>query len=258
MNWEYKKYMGFRITENGSLILDHSINTYGNTCPSNNPTVTIKKVGEADFNVHSIFSRKFKAPKNKRGDNCPFIYAYKGKEEGLNIGYRCAKDVMSATKEILPKFFDELPHTYDLILSMPSKHNLVRLITRQVKLFHRNAALDDNAFRKATNADVLAEIDASDLPYRTKSSIRRSVKKNAEDGQEFSIGNIGTGLRRHITPLFIDGVVNLDNIQRILLVDDLVSTGQTLVYARQVLLGIKPELDIEALALFGPFGGRFR
>lgn len=245
------------INVSGAVELDHDTNEYGITCPKKNPTTSTKRIEGGLFRVHSVFSRKFQGPKDRKGDNCPFIYAYKGKDQDLSLGFNCARDVLCATKEIIATFAKS-EEDYDFIVPVPSKHLLAQSLSRLVHRELNGSDIIQGLFRKATHEDVLAEVGNLPINPHMRKRIERTSEIDRSNGQEFSIGHVRTELRKFITPLYLDFEANFAAGDRILLIDDLVASGQTLVHARQSLLDRWPDVNVEALALFGPFGGRFR
>ena len=75
--------MGFKVIDN-LVIVDHSINHYAITTPTKkrSPCIYTKKnIDSLNLSIYSIFYRSVIDRKlHKLGDNCPLLYALKGKQ----------------------------------------------------------------------------------------------------------------------------------------------------------------------------------
>ena len=252
--------MGFEVKDDGFVMVNHDHNRFGNTDINGNPT---KAQSSCGLTVHSVFKRlphKSKAPKSElRGDNCPLIYALKG-ADGLYTEVTEVKKLIPPGKQILDTFISDKSEGYDLILPMPSNHSISLILARRVHKLLPKSSIIVTGLRKATVRQVFQQLKDNDLGHNANAAISKQLKKMEQDvGLDglFSIKNIPTRYRRDLSPVVLTDALP-DVASRILLVDDLFSTGSTLFGARNLLQRYMPNAKIEALCLFSPYKGKIR
>lgn len=252
--------MGFEVKDDGFVVVNHNHNRFGKTDVDGNPTAAKSSCG---LTVHSIFKRlphKSKAPKSEiKGDNCPLIYALKGKD-GLYTQSAEVKKLISPGKQIINTFIAGKPDGYDLILPMPSAHNISLILARRVFKLLPESSIIPNGLKKATVRQIFQQLKNNNLGHNANAAITKQLKEMERDvGLDglFSIKNIPPKYRRGLSPVVLTDSMP-DKASRILLVDDLFSTGSTLFGARNLLQRYTPNADIEALCLFSPYKGKIR
>jgi len=143
---------------------------------------------------------------------------------------------------------------------MPSAHSISAVLARRVCRLMPGAAVIDRALEKATVEDVKRQLAKKSLPFKEYAAISQRIKRmEASIGLcgNCSIKEIPAHLRHHISPVKLTSAVP-DRAYRILLVDDLFSSGATLFAARDLLQRYFPTAQIEALCLFSPLRGKIK
>lgn len=236
--------MGIDILEGNYVVLNNAHDELVITCPQKNPYV----VTEEGLRIQSIF-RRVQAKKHGISDGNPFIYALKNKG-GFKIRPREVARFAPNFTAVLEKVLVGDP--FDFVVPMPSSYGIASFVaTRAVKHAGAGAVYDD-LLRKKSNAEVLAELNLlkGTLPPKLEKlamSLRKKLEK-AGGTDSFAMKEVDTRLREYIQPLTI--VRNpTDSPTRILLVDDLMSSGSTMISARDALQTVFPQAHIEGLCL---------
>jgi hypothetical protein len=252
--------LGFEVKENGHVSVNHDHNRFGHTDTNGNPS---KAKSPCGMTVHSIFKRlphHSKAPKSEiKGDNCPLIYALKGLD-GLHTTSSEIKKLIVPGKRIIQSFLSENQTDFDVILPMPSKHMISLILARRIHRLIPSSALVSDGLRKATVRQVYQQLESNYPGHNAFASISKQLKDmEGEVGLDglFSIKKIPTNLRRSISPVVLTKSIPED-ASKILLVDDLFSSGATLFGARDLLERYIPNIQIESLCLFSPYRGKIK
>ncbi|MBS0057794.1 phosphoribosyltransferase [Yersinia sp. Marseille-Q3913] len=240
--------MGFTVDVANRLVtVDHSHNNYSVTTPAGNPTVLTLSNG---LKVTSIFSRT-KGKKGKRGvkdppgDNSPMLYALKGMHQ-LQTTRRAVMD--------LPVYV-AAGFQWDWLLPLPSSSNLTALFANRVCSRSGVGVCHHGAMVKISAQQVLKNLEALQIKATDRSAIREAVNrfiKYNSPQTAFQIKAISrTSLRPYINPLMWGHLPAVVPPRRVLLIDDMVTTGTSLVCASDILRHRYPTVQIEALTLFG-------
>ena len=108
---------------------------------------------------------------------------------------------------------------------------------------------------KLTAKKVLEGLDVLRISSRDKTRARSDIKrfiKNHGENAFFQIKSVNVDLRKHINPLAWGNVpLGTTPPRNILLIDDMVTSGTSLVNAEAILKHRYPTARIEALTLFG-------
>ena len=243
--------MGLNI--NGLYIqVDHSHNRLLNTGKEGNPVIQKIPHGKSSLTVYSTFQR-LKAPastkKHKKiGDNCPLLYALKGKNE-LKTTLRDIRLLLLHFDSILNDMTNKT-QKYDAIIVMPSSHAISKIYAARLARKYQCVLLD-NIFQKITVTDAQNLLKQTGLSSSDKRSISSKLKKQAANGQSnFSLKDIPTKFRSHFPPLTMSTGQIISNYQKILLADDLLATGTTLLTGKNLILECIPDASIDASCLF--------
>ncbi|MEZ8147735.1 phosphoribosyltransferase [Enterovibrio norvegicus] len=250
--------MGFVVSDNGHVTVDHTTHSYGKTSVKHNYTMAKTKCKPNPLRIFSIFLRHgYKGSGKVKGDNCPFIYGAKGKR-GLYVTYASVKQLCLPMREILDKFVREqkkLGIEYDIVIPMPSSHSISTIVAKRVaKALGSELTLE--TFRKANAQDIRQQINTKPIPHNAKVEIATAIAKAEKEDRNFSLSDVTTQHRNHLTPLELQK--HLPNVNRVLLVDDLCASGTTLVSAKDMLMEMNPNLVVEALCLFSPHDGKIK
>lgn len=244
--------MGLVVDAGKRLVtVDHSHNHYCVTTPDGNP---VELLLTESLKVTSIFSRtKGKRDRSDPGDNSPMLYVIKGMH-GLRTRPRDIAMMCASFRHILPVFMDK-GFEWDWIIPLPSSSPVCSRFAAKVLQRTRRGACFPQALTKITAQQVWDNVGSLRISSKEKSQLRGEVKRfiHAHGGDTpFQIKSINVKLRHHIAP-FMWGAVPLGtNPPRgILLIDDMVTSGTSLICAEAILKARYPGARVEALTLFG-------
>ncbi len=243
------------ILQGQHIIVDHDCRDWLLTRPEGNPI--IEHLG--DLKIYSVFKRQLLSGKRRRdrrqrqlGDNCPLIYALKGKE-GLFTDIASIKKLRVSFEVILHRIAANEPDGYQLIISMPSAHNISHIIGRRFAL-EFGALHITNILRKITIEEAFRLLDRADISVEDTRGIEFRIKTQAKEvgfNGDFSLKGIPANFRDALPPLAINMVPVLNfRPLRILLVDDLMASGTTLTTAAHIIAQQYPGASIHAACLF--------
>ena len=243
--------MGFNVDEERRLVsVDHSHNRFCVTTPAGNPAEIII----CGLKITSIFSRT-KGARNgpQMGDNCPMLYALKGLH-ALSTSPRDIGLLSSSFRKILPVFLAN-GFKWDWMIPLPSSSQLCSRFADKVQKHSDHGKCHHGALNKITAADVLQAVKNLQISAKDKNAlsedIRRFIRFNTPQ-TAFQIKAIKrTRLRSHINPLTWGNVDAMLAPQKILLIDDMITSGTSLVCAADIIRHRYPGAQIEALTLFG-------
>lgn len=210
-----------------------------NTDPALNPSFTVIK----KLTIHSIFKRE--RHNSLSGDGNPLMYALKKKNN------------YSIDKTEIIKFF---PDFYQIlgkylvgnvslnIVPMPSSHGISLGLAKRIQRQIPNSVLAPHLFSKRNCQQVYNDLITIQNPpksYEFK-QLLASLKKNPN--LPLSLKEVDVKLRKHTNPLTLNGPLPIAGAP-VLLVDDLLATGTTLVCARDLLCGANVGLNVSGLCL---------
>ncbi|EID0396781.1 phosphoribosyltransferase [Salmonella enterica] len=243
--------MGFVVDAEKRLVtVDHSHNNFCITTPQGNPT----KITLGTLKVTSIFARtKGKRDISAPGDNSPMLYALKGlhnlQTRRRDIGMLCA-----SFREILSTYVDG-SFQWDWIVSLPSSSPVCSSFADRVFKHTQQGICYHNALVKITAVEVLHSVDALKIKAADKTVIKTDIFRfisNYGEETPFQIKSIRrVKLRKYLNPLTWGHVPATSPPRGILLIDDMVTSGTSLVNAEAILKHRYPLARIEALTLFG-------
>ncbi|QZN90547.1 phosphoribosyltransferase family protein [Idiomarina abyssalis] len=257
--------MGFKVDGYGIVYLDENTDMFGDTRLSHNPTCTKTLCKEDPIFIYSLFLRKRNRTKKRDvGDNCPLIYALKSKEN-LKVTYNSIKPVILLLNDIIDKFLEQqlaMGCNFEAIVPVPSNHKIVRILSRRLgkKL---NIPVEENLFRKARNDDIkgqllLDKFGNNAVPQGARVNIMNAVGNADKNGKDFSISDVKTKNRKYVKPVIFNEETDSNKYRSIVLVDDVCSTGSTLVHAKDALHLNSFCSQIVAVCLFSPLSGRLK
>lgn len=244
--------MGFVVDAGKHLVtVDHSHNHFCITKPEGNP---VELMLNETLKVTSIFARtKGKRDRNTPGDNCPMLYAIKGIHE-LRTHPRDIALLCASFRLILPAYVEK-GFEWDWIVPLPSSSPVCLRFAERVHKQTKRGIFHTSALAKMTAGKVLENINTLRITSRDKTRVRNDIKRfidvQGEDAA-FQIKSVNVALRRHINPLMWGNVPSGTHPPRgILLIDDMVTSGTSLMNAENILRHRYPRTKIEALTLFG-------
>jgi len=145
--------LGFEVKDDGRVDVDHEHNTFCVTRPVGNPTIVKTHCGLVVCSIFKRLAHKKKPKSRSKGDNCPMIYALKGKE-GLYTTLSDIKLLYSSACEILANYIASQDPEYDLIIPMPSTHQISNMLARQVQRQVSTANVLQGSLKKSTVGDA--------------------------------------------------------------------------------------------------------
>ncbi|PJR59643.1 hypothetical protein CWM52_20620 [Raoultella sp. T31] len=247
------------ILKGHKVIVDHDCRDWLITRPQGNPTIE----HSGNLKIYSVFKRQLLSGKRRRnreqrqlGDNCPLIYALKGKEE-LTTDISSIKRLHKSFGIILEQIARQEPDGYQLIISMPSAHNISHVVAKR---FARRfgSVHSTNLLRKITVEEAFRLLDRADISVEETRSLDYRIKLQAKEvgfKGNFSLKGIPAGLRDALPPLSLNVLPELNfRPTRILLVDDLMASGTTLDTAAHIISQQYPGATIHAACLFSSIG----
>jgi hypothetical protein len=216
------------------------------TCSSKNPTEMLLR----KMRVQSIFKRVMS--KERDGDGNPLIYALKGKD--FTISRNEIRKFVPDFRVILRSALTCVP--FDIVIPMPSGHRISTIVAKRVVRLSKHGALKTDLLRKKNIGEVSAELKLLDelkiVPAPSEANkalvkLRRTLEKRPPSAP-FSMKEVPRSVRKYIQPLTLTHSP-AKTAPRVLLVDDLMSSGSTLISAQEAILMVFPEAHIEALCL---------
>lgn len=220
--------MGIDINEHKAVSFNEHHDHRLVTCPTKNPkTTTIE-----DLLIHSIY-RRTKTGDFRRDGN-PFIYALKSKD-GYKITNRELHRFKPSFYTILTKIIEH--KTVDYILPMPSSHPIAHYLARRLARA-TDATVIDDFFCKQTTGNIIATFDLASVKPAHKKDVKKQLAayRKMPANTLVSLKKIPNKIRCYFPPLVLNpgNTVTVD-IENVLLVDDLLSTGTTLLSAKRLL-----------------------
>lgn len=188
----------------------------------NNPCRQRSKNGDVVFTLF----RRTRASDDRDGN--PFIYALKGKDD-----YSIAMNEVKKFVPFLHHFIQGLrAHlACDVVMPVPSYHGISSIIAKRISRalcipFH------PCGFVKKRNSLVASEINAllrsSHLHRNTQRSLRRTVSLiKKKPNAEFALKNVYLDDRKYVQPFLWDASAGVPTFRSVVLVDDLLATGQS-------------------------------
>lgn len=242
--------MGLRIDNaTNEVIVDHAVQEHLHTTDSGNP---VRGAVVGGMHVDSIFRRKKASGKMQRdrstrflGDNCPLIYALKQKE-GLWVSRSSIKALNVYMPQIVSDVCIPLNGQVTCIVTIPSQYPLVEILAKRISK-HLGVPVLSGVLRKSTflqasrRAEALlgnrGALAAAGLSRRDETRLRNVMKEGMRQAAApYSSKDVKTHLRQHFDPLRLAGGGALPSPHdRVLLVDDLLATGETLLAAAALL-----------------------
>lgn len=256
--------MGFDVDRVRKVVtVDHSHNNFATTSIEGNPK-TKKYQG---MTVVGIFKRNKGANRTLRqedpkakidGDNSPMLYALKNLDN-LTTTQADVRNLFRNARQILDIELPKHDLLFDHIVTIPSSHKLASVITRMTlrkcrRLGHPISVLD-GVIQKSSGADVKAQISELDINRKLRTgmigNVKKFIKTHGED-TDFQIKYIQkTNLRKHVNLLTSVPERGVDNRSiNIILADDMVTTGSSLVAARDIVQHHFPNATIYSVCLF--------
>lgn len=197
--------------------------------------------------VQSIFQRNYLHNEN---DGNPFIYALKGKK-GYKISRKELCKFIPEFTNILNKAMKNKQNVY--LVPVPSSHKISQILARRAAKIHNQSFVAD-IFAKKTNGEVA--LDLSQMVFSEqikKDAIKLLADLKRSKNAMFAMKDVkNSKLREFINPIKLCNQNELNHQAEIILVDDLISSGATLVAAYHELRKNGMKNKITGLCLLSP------
>lgn len=219
--------MGINVV-NGWVQIDDSHNKLVNTTIADNPTFgTIE-----GLDVHYIFSRN--KTHNKDGDGNPLIYAMKSIKNFKIVPMYRTKVIARATT-ITHSICE--PLAFDAIVLVPSSNGFAREIAEIAAAATGAPIVEPDFIRKKTLREMYEQY--SDKPSTLTNSEEKHYNQQLSawksfPGKTFSMKEVPPQIRHLFTPFTISHVCDDVTEKNILLVDDILSSGSSILSAANV------------------------
>ncbi|CAI3155028.1 phosphoribosyltransferase [Acinetobacter pittii] len=212
-----------------------------------------------DLLIYGVFKRLYNRDGDRRdSDGNPLIYALKNKN-GFSITMKeCARFNPNLSK-ILDKIL--LKKSYDIVISMPSSQPVSeRFAIKISRKIGGNCPILTNVFTKKTIEEVYNDLLSLQVVAKDRKdliALRRVIESRVikEPKTIFSMKEIAKKDRKFIKPLKYnpDYLAEIRELKgkSIVIVDDLLASGSTLISAYELLLEREVTNKIEAICLLG-------
>ena len=209
------------------------------------PTRPIPSSSFGSLSVQSVFRRR--RVKHDDNDGNPLIYALKGR-----LGYTMARadlrELVRAGRMILPTAMNGM--SCDLVVPLPSSSSVTMALARRVAR-HAGGRPVVACLDKATVAQVLARAPAPNRVARRDrnaytSQLARLQALPSSDLLEMK--SIAVPIRHYFVPISVNALAGPCALRNMILVDDIVGSGTTLISAEKALLAAGAA-SVQALTL---------
>lgn len=197
--------------------------------------------------------QRFKRGRSKNqipvlGDNCPFLYGLK-QLDGLRVTPEYQTIFYEIATECVKQYF-QAAFPFDYMVLLPSSHQISHYWATQLAY---PAPILSHILRKKTNQEIREEVFQLYQEKQMNQKIYEIITQNcAENHAVFSLKNIPVPYRKWTKPFALNNTENIDlNGKNILLVDDICSSGTSLLMAADLLQQQYQPHKIDALTLFG-------
>lgn len=224
-----------------------------NTSVDNNPTVEIIKIGQYEIPVYSIFQRNNNI---NTADGNPLIYAYKNEKGWKFRTLRDRSTIDRQFKLIAQKFMNQYKGG-KLTIVLPTENTLNQTIAREMKAIDKSLTIYDGWLRKLTTEEVydLCIERGSNFrqTYNTKGKFETALltlNKYLDDMDKYHNGTYArhfvkdSTMRNAITRTMafnsddstVKEFINSTNEADILIIDDTISRGDSILEACEILI----------------------
>lgn len=231
--------MGINVSKNKVVSLTDAHERLVVTALDKNPV-------EYDLGLEKLLTAVFqrKKARNRAGDGNPLIYALKNMHK-FSISEEDRALLQRTMTAIVKRHYQD--EVFDNILPLPSSKP-VALWVAQACQDALDVPIERNAFIKATNANVLGQLQGVD-GLQEIIELRKLLEANKPNAT-FVMKELSQFQREFVEPIRVNPFFIPSG--RVLVVDDLVSSGSTFKSAYKSLKSKCTNLEIECLSLLGP------
>jgi ACT domain-containing protein len=236
--------LGIDITNDNQILFNNTHQKLVNTDINSNPTTSIIH----NIKIHSIYKRV--KTKSNQWDGNPLIYALKN-QKGYRLSRAEFKKFLYSFHFILNTLLEE--KNYDLILVLPSSSNVAKGVAQKVSQSLSNDLSVHDIFEKQSVSEVIEKIDINVVSNKSKlKELKHQLSKlqKIDKNKTFSMKNVPPKVREYFVPLKLKAKFDFSHYENILIVDDLLATGNSIKSARDIILTQNSKVNIEGLCLF--------
>jgi hypothetical protein len=236
--------LGIDITNDNQILFNNTHQKLVNTDINSNPTTSIIH----NIKIHSIYKRV--KTKSNHWDGNPLIYALKN-QKGYRLSRAEFKKFLYSFHFILNKLLED--KNYDLILVLPSSSNVAKGVAKKVSNSLTKTLNVHDIFEKQSISEVIEKIDISVVSNKNKlKELKHQLSKlqKMDKNKTFSMKNVPPKIREYFVPLKLKAKFDFSHYKNILIVDDLLATGNSIKSARDIILIQNSKVNIEGLCLF--------
>ena len=236
--------MGIDITDDNQILFNNTHQKLVNTDINSNPTTAIVH----NITIHSIYKRV--KTRGNEWDGNPLIYALKN-QKGYQLSRTELKKFLYGFHYILNKLLED--KKYDLILVLPSSSNVAKGVAKKVSKSLTPNLIVYDIFEKQSVSEVIEKIDISIVTNKHKlNELKHQLSKlqKMDKSKTFSMKNVAPKIRKYFIPLKLESEFDFTYYKNILIVDDLLATGNSIKSARDIVLSENDKANIEGLCLF--------
>jgi predicted amidophosphoribosyltransferase len=210
------------------------------TEPSKNPVEYDIGIGKY---LTAVYQRK--KARSRSGDGNPLIYALKNMYR-FTISEESKSLLHSNMKTIVSRHYES--EEFDSVIAMPSSKPIAEWVGNACSEA-LNVPLEKNVFIKATNANVLNQIQKIEGDQEII-ELRKALEAKKANGA-FNLKDLSQHQRAFVEPVRLNPFYNKYHT-RVLLVDDLVSSGTTFKSGYNLFKERYPDTEVDCLSLLGP------
>jgi len=236
--------LGIDITNDNQILFNDTHQKLVNTDINSNPTTSIVH----NIKIHSVYKRV--KTKSNPWDGNPLIYALKN-QKGYRLSRAEFKKFLYSFHFILNKLLED--KNYDLILVLPSSSNVAKGVAKKVSISLTKTLNVYDIFEKQSISEVIEKIDISVVTNKNKlKELKHQLSKlqKMDKNKTFSMKNVPPKIREYFVPLKLKAKFDFSHYKNILIVDDLLATGNSIKSARDIILTQNSKVNIEGLCLF--------
>lgn len=197
------------------------------------PARPFPKVRYGSLEVVSIFRRR--RTKHDDDDGNPLIYALKGKF-GYTIARADVRQLLTVGQQILPVALSAL--AFDMVVPLPSSSPVASILAKRAARTGGSSQIV-KCLDKATIGQVLAQAPAPDEVKSRDRGFYTSQLARMQDipgDQIIEMKSVPLRVRNYFTPIAANALAPACAGRHVLLVDDIVGSGASLMAAQAALL----------------------
>ena len=241
------RFVGLVVLGN-MVTVDHAVKDLLVTTVEGNPKISTLECG---LQVMSVFTRlkasaNVRRRRDKAGDNCHMLYALKQKN-GLVTNLSSIRLLVESGRQILGTFAGQT--TADTVVYMPSGYSLSKIMGKRCAQAFE-AQLIGDVFRKTTKEEAYAMLKIAQESGDVSPVEQRKLDYRLKGSDGFSLKDIPTSFRHLFDPLHLNPDFQGTVHGRVLLVDDLLASGQTLRVAAALIRSMPSVTAVSAVCIF--------